>query len=83
MAQQPPEDDTTASGDMPWGISYLREDIQGIRQDIRVLHARVDHAVESLPKRIDSRFALLLTVVMANTGVTVGSIIAFVQYTRP
>jgi hypothetical protein len=28
--------------DMHWGISYLREDIQDVRQEIRALHLRID-----------------------------------------
>jgi hypothetical protein len=28
--------------DMHWDISYLREDIQDVRQEIRALHLRID-----------------------------------------
>ncbi len=76
MAQPPPHRETPSPDDMHWGISYLREDLQDVRQDIRALHVRVD----SLHSRIDSRFALLLTAMIALTGVTVGTIIAFLQF---
>lgn len=33
---QPPQDD------MHWGISYLREDIQDLRREIRAMKARFD-----------------------------------------
>lgn len=32
--------------DMHWGISYLREDIQDLRQGVRALHDRVDQIAE-------------------------------------
>lgn len=79
---------------MHWGISYLREDIQDLRHETRALHARIDHAVEmlghridgvndNLTQRIDSRFALLLTAMIALNGLTAGSIIAFLKYSLP
>ena len=57
-----------APDDMHWGISYLREDIQDLRQDMRALQGR-----------IDSRFALLLTAMIAMNGLVVGANIAFLQ----
>ena len=43
---QPPED-------FRWGISYLREDIQDLRLDIRGVHGRIDESNRSLGERID------------------------------
>ena len=69
---QPTQPSAPSPDDMHWGISYLREDIQDLRQEIRAVHARVDGVSDtltaridavsdSLTRRIDSRFALLLT----------------------
>ncbi|HJP33899.1 MAG TPA: hypothetical protein QGF95_25380 [Candidatus Latescibacteria bacterium] len=69
--------------DMHWGISYLREDIQDLRQDIRTIHARIDGTSESLTKRIDSRFALLLTAMIALNGLTIGAVFAAFQIYLP
>lgn len=63
-----------APDDMHWGISYLREDIQDLRQDMRALHGRIDQVSETLTRRIDSRFALLLTAMIALDGLVVGAI---------
>ncbi len=54
--------------DMHWGISYLREELQDLRQEIRALHTR-----------LDSRFALLLTAMIALSGIVIGSNFAFLQ----
>jgi hypothetical protein len=89
---QPTSPSAPSPDDMHWGISYLREDIQDLRQEIRALHARIDGVSESLTKRIDgvsetltkridSRFALLLMAMVGLHGVTVGTIIAFLQFT--
>ena len=91
--------------DMHWGISYLREDIQDLRQGVRALHDRVDRiaetsaqridrveqslttriavVAETLTKRVDSRFALLLTTMVATNGLVVGTIITFLQLRLP
>jgi hypothetical protein len=42
-----------AADDMHWGISYLREDIQDLRQEMRALHARIVGLAESVNGRID------------------------------
>lgn len=61
-----------------------------LRQETRALHARIDHAVETLTQRIDagaaktdSKFALLLTAMITLNGLTAGSIIAFIKYSLP
>ena len=70
LPPQPPED-------FRWGISYLREDIQDLRQDVRAIHGRIDETNRSLSqridethRRIDSRFAVLMTTMIALTGLT-------------
>jgi len=57
---------------MHWGISYLREDIQDLRQDVRALHTR-----------IDARFALLLTVMIGLNGLVIGSVVAALRFYLP
>ena len=68
---------------MHWGISYLREDIQDLRQDVRVIHGRIDLVGENLTRRIDSRFALLLTAMIAMNGLSVGVIVAALKFYLP
>jgi hypothetical protein len=72
MAETPSTPNPTPD-DMYWGISYLREDIQDLRLETRALHGRIDHIVEVLTNRIDSRFALLLTAMIALAGITIGA----------
>ena len=73
----------SAPDDMHWGISYLREDLQDLRQEMRALHGRIDQISEALTRRIDSRFALLLTVMIALSGVIIGANLAFLQLYLP
>ena len=82
-----PKSNPPAEDDMHWGIAYLREDIQDLRLGVRAMHdrmdrlaeastARIDSVNENLTKRIDSRFALLLTAMIALTAMTIGAIFA-------
>ncbi|NKB71434.1 MAG: hypothetical protein GKR89_30550 [Candidatus Latescibacteria bacterium] len=52
--QPPPRPDPA---DMHWGIAYLREDIQDLRNDMRhqfeVVHKRIDQSHQLLDTRID------------------------------
>jgi hypothetical protein len=68
---------------MHWGISYLREDIQDLRQDVRAIHSRIDVVAENLTRRIDSRFALLLTAMIAMNGLVIGANFAFLRFYLP
>ena len=61
---------------MHWGISYLREDIQNLRNAV---HGRVDMFGEALTRHIDSRFALLLTATIALNGLVMGTTFAAFQ----
>ena len=72
MADVPPSTPTPPPEDMHWGISYLREDIQDLRQDVRAIHGR-----------IDSKFAVLLTVMIALAGVVIGANFAFLRLLLP
>ena len=72
MADVPPSTPTPPPEDMHWGISYLRVDIQDLRQDVRAIHSR-----------IDSKFAVLLTVMIALAGVVIGANFAFLRLLLP
>jgi CHASE3 domain sensor protein len=68
--QPPPEQ-------LPWGISYLREDIQDLRNEVRNIHSRIDETARYLSDRIDARFASLVTTIVAIGGVII-SLVAVV-----
>ncbi len=83
-----------AESDMHWGISYLREDIQDLRFGVRALHdhmdrlaeastARIETVNENLTKRIDSRFELLLSAMIALTCMGIGANFAVLQMYLP
>ena len=72
-ATTPPQDD------MHWGISYLREDIQDLRQEIRALHGRID----STNQRIDTKFGQLLAAIVASGGIMVAAMFAMFQVYLP
>ena len=83
-----------AESDMHWDISYLREDIQDLRFGVRALHdhmdrlaeastARIETVNENLTKRIDSRFALLLTSMIALPSMGIGANFAVLQMYLP
>ena len=96
MAESSQSQSPTSSTEMHWGIAYLRQDIQDLRQDMRqdiqdlrqdmrhqigLLHGRIDETNRSLGeridannRRIDSRFALLVTAMIAMTGVLLAAI---------
>ena len=88
MAESPTS--TNIPDDMHWGISYLREDLQDLRQEMRSVHgridglnSRIDQVVEALTRRIDSRFALLLTAMIALSGIVIGANFAFLKLYLP
>ena len=74
-----PKPNPPAESDMHWGISYLREDIQNLRNAVHALHGRVDMFGEALTRHIDSRFALLLTATIALHGLVMGTTFAAFQ----
>ena len=39
--------------EMPWSISYLRDDIKNLRTQVGALHERIDETNRSLGERID------------------------------
>ena len=96
MAETSKPQSPTSSTEMHWGVVYLRQDIQDLRQDMRhqigILHGRIEETNRSLGehieetnrflgeridatnRRIDSRFALLMTAMIAMTGVLLAAI---------
>ena len=62
--------------DMHWGISYLREDLQDLRQEIRAVHGRFD----TVNSRLDSRFAVLLAAMIALSGIVIGAVFAILRF---
>ena len=76
--------------DMHWGISYLREDLQDLRLEMRSVNARfdsmntrIDQVVETLTRRIDSRFSLLLTAMIALSGIVIAANFAVLKLYLP
>ena len=74
--------------EMHWGFSYLREDIQDIRQEFRghihdlrgeiqggrqELIAKIDSNYESLLRRMESRFYLTISTMVALAAAIIGS----------
>ena len=58
-------------------------DIRRIDTVAETLARRIDTVAETLTRRIDSRFAQLLTAMIALNGLVVGAIIAFLQTYLP
>ncbi len=57
-------------GEMPWVISYLRDDIQDLRVQIRAGHDRIDET----NKRMDTYFLWIMGTLVAITGVLIAVI---------
>ncbi len=59
----PPRRAVPAPEEMPWSISYLRDDIKELRAEVGVqlgaLHNRIDETQRSLSDRIDETHRLL------------------------
>ncbi|MCC7262748.1 MAG: hypothetical protein IT369_09535 [Candidatus Latescibacteria bacterium] len=68
---------TPPAEQLPWGISYLREDIQDLRNEVRNIHNRIDETARYLSDRIDARFTSLVTTIVAIGGVII-SLVAVV-----
>lgn len=66
-------------------LSFLREDIQDLRQDVRQIHERIDQTngcidglrtetnerIDGLAKQLDSRYARLMAMLIACTSILV------------
>ena len=71
-----------------WGVAYLREDLQDLRQQIRddikdlrqeiaETNKRIDETnkrIDEINKRIESRFTWLITTMVALTGILIAVI---------
>ena len=82
MAETPK---TPPTEDIHLGVSYLREDLQDLRHELRdelrsvhgridVTNQRIDDRFDKLNQRIDARFAVALTTLVVLTGVVVAAI---------
>ena len=77
-----------APEELHWGISYLREDIQDLRNQIGAVHHRIDETNRSLGeqiqavhrridetnKRMDAHFIWTMTTLVAITGILIAVI---------
>ncbi len=92
MAETPESQPTSAPDNTHWGVAYLREDLQDLRQqmredsqdlrqqiredvkDLRQQIAETNKRIDETNKRIDSRFAWLITTMVALTGILIAVI---------
>ncbi len=49
----------------------MRQDIQGVRNEMRSMSRDIDRRFDDLGKRLDSRFTILMTTMVAVAGVIV------------
>ena len=52
MTDSPAPQSRPASEELHWGISYLREDIQDLRNQVGAVHHRIDETNRSLSEQI-------------------------------
>jgi len=52
MTDSPAPQSRPASEELHWGISYLREDIQDLRNQVGAVHQRIDETNRSLGEQI-------------------------------
>ena len=80
-----PQEATPSPDNTHWGVAYLREDLQDLRQQMREdnkdlrqqmaeTNQRIDGINESLGQRIDSRFAWSITTMVALAGILIAVI---------
>ena len=61
---------------MHWGISYLREDLQDVRQELRDFRKEV-------AQQLRHNLTVMVGITFGITGVFATLIIAFIQYKLP
>ena len=76
MTEQPPK--PVQPTEFTLALSFLREDIQNLRQDmrqdIRQIHERIDQTnerINDLAKQLDSRYARLMAMLIACTSILI------------
>ena len=83
VTEQPPK--PVQPTEFTLALSFLREDIQDIRQDVRQIHERIDQTnerINDLAKQLDSRYARLMAMLIACTGIlvtTMGAAVAVLK----
>ena len=78
-----PKPNPSTEDDMHWGIAYLREDIQELRLGQRSMQDRMDTMNRDLAARMDSRFAVMLTAMIALIGISIGANFTFLRMYLP
>ncbi len=88
MTESPESQAASAPDNTHWGVAYLREDLQDLRQQLREdvkdlrqqiaeTNKRIDETNERIDetnKLIESRFAWLITTMVALTGILIAVI---------
>ncbi len=69
--------------DMHWGISYLREDLQDVKQDLRDFRKEVAQEFTELRREMAQQLRHNLTIMMGMMGIFAAIILAFIQYKLP
>lgn len=80
-ASDPQAGRSPAPEEMHWGIAYLREDIQDLRQqmrddihDVRNQIGKTNERIDETNENINARFKWLMTTMVALTGVIIAVI---------
>jgi hypothetical protein len=63
LSSNPPPDD------MHWGVSYLREDLQDLRQEIRGLHERIERSEARTAGQFRWTYSLILLSWLSLVGI--------------
>lgn len=81
MAETPESQAASTPDNTHWGVAYLREDLQDLRQqmredvkDLRQQIAETNKRIDETNKLIESRFAWLITTMVALTGILIAVI---------
>ena len=82
-----PQSTPPSPDDMHWGISYLREDLQDVRQDMRDFRKEVAQQFAENRKEVAQQLRHNLTVMVGVSGVfatvIIAFIVAFIEYRLP
>ena len=72
---------TREDANMHFAVSYLREDLQGVRQDIRDVNKRIDELtqrmdqrIDELAQRMDQRFNRQTATMLAIAGAIIAAV---------
>ena len=81
MAETPKSQTPSSPDNTHWGIAYLREDLQDMRQqmredtkELRVQMTETNKRIDETNKILESRFIWLITTMVAITGILIAVI---------